>query len=319
MEFTKENVVNLIRTKAYSTSKLAGLFEVGRTEVLSLMKILQLQYEVETIIDSQEGEIRFKMNRIPTHDKLEYDMGWDGSSIVRFGLLGDTHFNSKYVQMTYLHDFYDILYEEGITDVYHTGDIDEGERMRPGHQYECYTQGADEHAREIIKKYPQRNGITTHFIIGNHDEKMIMHLGYNIGKAIDQKRNDMNYLGASSAIVNLTPKCTMELMHPADGTAYAISYKTQKRIEGFSGGEKPNILAIGHYHKSEYIFYRNVHAFQTGCFLAQTPWMKRKGIAAMVGGWIVEVHVNKEGTIKRLKSEWIPYYKHIPQDYLNWR
>jgi hypothetical protein len=93
----------------------------------------------------------------------------------------------------------------------------------------------------------------------------------------------------------------------------------QKMIESMSGGEKPNILAVGHYHKAEYIFYRNVHTFQTGCTLAQTPWMKGKGIAAHIGGWIVEVHVDDEGTITRLKQEYIPFYKAIKEDWLNWR
>jgi hypothetical protein len=129
----------------------------------------------------------------------------------------------------------------------------------------------------------------------------------------------MNYLGQSSALIELTPNCTLELRHPLDGTAYAISYKTQKLIEAMSGGEKPNILAVGHYHKMEYIFYRNVHCFQTGCFQAQTPWMKGKQIAAFMGGWIVEVNVNDDGTITRIKQEYIPFYKAIKDDYLNWR
>jgi hypothetical protein len=129
----------------------------------------------------------------------------------------------------------------------------------------------------------------------------------------------MVYLGQSSAVINLTPNCTFELRHPLDGTAYSLSYKTQKMIEALSGGEKPNILATGHYHKAEYLFYRNIHSFQTGCLCAQTPWMKGKQISAHMGVWIIEVHVDEEGTVTRIKQEFIPFYKAIVDDWKNFR
>lgn len=244
---------------------------------------------------------------------------WDGTRTIRFALMGDTQINSKYTQLTLLHDFYDLCEHEGIKDVYHLGDIDEGEKMRPGHQYECYTQGADDHVDEIVRVYPKREGITTHFITGNHDASIIKHCGYDIGRSISERRPDMEYLGRDCAVIQLTPNCSLELRHPWDGTAYALSYKTQKMIEAMSGGEKPNILAIGHYHKIEYLPYRNIHAFQTGCFQAQTPFMRGKSIAAMLGGWILEIDVEDDGSIKRHKQWLIPYYKAIREDYKNWR
>lgn len=244
---------------------------------------------------------------------------WNGDKILRFALCGDNQENSKYTQITHLHSFYDLLVKEGIEIAYHTGDIDEGEDMRQGHKYECYDQGADNHVENIVRNYPQRGGIRTEFITGNHDWSILKKVGYDIGVAIAAKRPDMKYLGQGNAIISLTPNCTLDLRHPGDGTAYAISYKSQKMIEAIQGGYKPNIMAIGHYHKAEYIFYRNIHCFQTGCFQAQTPWMLGKSIAAMVGGWIVEVHVDGEGTITRCKGEFIPYYKMIKEDYKNWR
>ncbi|HMM30358.1 MAG TPA: hypothetical protein PKB13_01135, partial [Clostridia bacterium] len=210
---------------------------------------------------------------------------WNGRRTIRFGLMGDTQINSKYTQITHLHTLYDFYASEGIRDVYNTGDIDEGEQMRQGHQYECYNQGADDHVDEIIRVYPKRTGITTHFITGNHDASMIKHCGYDIGRGIAEKRSDMKYLGRDCAVIYLTPNCTLELRHPWDGSAYALSYKTQKMIDAMSGGEKPHILAVGHYHKAEYLFYRNVHCFQTGCLQAQTPFMRGKSLAAHMGGW----------------------------------
>jgi UDP-2,3-diacylglucosamine pyrophosphatase LpxH/DNA-binding CsgD family transcriptional regulator len=263
------------------------------------------------------GEV--KISNILEHTDNRLEKKWNGERIIRFGLMGDTQINSKYTQITYLHKFYDICQSEGIDTVYMTGDIDDGEKMRPGHEYELYNHGADNHIEEIVRVYPKRDGIKTYFITGNHDAAYVKLCGLDIGHKIAEKRSDMIYLGYMSSLVSITPNCTLELRHPIDGTAYAISYKIQKMIEAMSGGEKPNILAVGHYHKAEYLFYRNVHAIQTGCFQAQSNWMKGKQISAHMGGWIIEVHVDEEGTITRIKQEFIPVYKAIVDDWKNWR
>jgi biotin operon repressor len=268
----------------------------------------------------EESKEHFYINRlvVPQDENL-HEAPWKGDKMIRFGLCGDIQLNSKYTQITHANTLYDYYQSEGIKDVYNTGDLDEGEKMRPGHQYECYTQGADDHVKEIIKNYPKRDGIKTYFITGNHDHSLIKLAGFDLGIPVAEAREDMVYLGQSYATINLTPNCTLELRHPLDGTAYALSYKSQKMIEAMSGGEKPNILAIGHYHKVEYLFYRNVHVYQTGCLQAQTPFMRGKQLSAHLGGWIVEAHVDAEGTITRIKHELIPFYEGIKDDYLNWR
>ena len=254
-------------------------------------------------------------NLTPSHHIWE----WAGDRVIRFGLMGDTQINSKYTQLTHLHRFYDICSKMGIDTVFHTGDIDEGEQMRPGHQYECYEQGADDHMAEIVRVYPRRKGIKTYFITGNHDASLYKRAGMDLGRAIADKREDMIYLGRDCAVVKLTDKCTLELRHPWDGTAYAMSYKPQKIVEAMEADSKPNILAIGHYHKIEYLFYRNVHCFQSGCFQSQTPFTRGKGISVHMGGWIVEVTVSEDGSIKGITPTMIPFYSAIENDWKNWR
>lgn len=250
-------------------------------------------------------------NQEPEHFRTR----WDGDQTIKFAVMGDTQFGSKYAQITYLHDFYDLCVREGITDVYHTGDVTDGLKMRTGHEYELYEVSADEMRDDVVKNYPKRDGITTHFITGNHDASIYKQVGYDMGMAIAMLRPDMKYLGRDCAVINLTPNCTLELRHPWDGTAYALSYKMQKMIEAMESDSKPSILAVGHYHKAEYLFYRNVHALQTACFQGQTPFTRGKGISVHIGGWIVTVSVNEEGTITRFSPEFIPYYKSIKDDY----
>lgn len=254
-------------------------------------------------------------NQEPEH----HDSKWDGTTVLRFAVIGDTQFGSKYAQLTYLHDFYDLCVKEGITDVYHTGDITDGLKMRPGHEYELYEISADEMREDVVKHYPKREGITTHFITGNHDASIYKHVGYDIGQAISVRRSDLKYLGRDCATINLTPNCTLELRHPWDGTAYALSYKMQKMIEAMESDSKPNILAVGHYHKAEYLFYRNVHALQTACFQGQTPFTRGKGISVHIGGWIVTIRVDENGTIQGFAPEFVPFYNSIKDDYMNFR
>lgn len=244
---------------------------------------------------------------------------WDGTRVLKFAIMGDTQLGSKYAQITYLHQFYDLCKQEGITDVYHTGDITDGLKMRPGHEYELYVNSADDMLEDVVKNYPRREGITTHFITGNHDASLYKHVGYDIGKAIDNRRDDMEYLGRDWAKVYLTPNCVLELRHPWDGSAYSLSYKPQKMIEAMESDSKPNILAIGHYHKAGYLFYRNVHAILTACFQGQTPFTRGKGISVHLGGWIVTIRVDDNGYIQGFAPEYVPYYYSIPEDYKNFR
>lgn len=254
-------------------------------------------------------------NQEPEH----HDSKWDGTTVIRFGVMGDTQFGSKYAQLSYLHEYYDLCAREGIKDVYHTGDITDGLKMRVGHEYELYEISADEMRDDVVNNYPMRDGITTHFITGNHDASIYKHVGYDIGQAIANARPDLNYLGRDCATINLTPNCTLELRHPWDGTAYALSYKMQKMIEAMEGDTKPNILAVGHYHKAEYLFYRNVHAIQSGCFQGQTPFTRGKGISVHIGGWIVTVRVDENGTIQGFAPEFIPFYSSIKDDYKKYK
>ena len=272
------------------------------------------EIEIASFLKSKTQKIEVFENLTPSINK----QNWDGNQIITFGLMGDTQINSKYTQLTLLHQFYKLCEQREIANVYHTGDMDEGEQMRTGHQYDCYTQGADDHRDEIVKNYPKINGITTHFITGNHDASIYKRCGMDIGKAIASERKDMIYLGRDCAKIEITPNCILELRHPWDGSAYALSYKMQKIIEAMEPDSKPNILAVGHYHKIEYLFHRNIHGFQTGCFQMQTPFTRGKNISVHLGGWIVTVEVDMNGIIKKIIPELVPFYKGIENDYLNW-
>lgn len=311
---TKNTDLLEVLKKGTSLKELSNNLGVSVQCCESIINDLKAQgYNIQLL-----GDI-YSLSNIVFPSENIIDTSWNGNKIIRFGLMGDTQINSKFTQLTYLHKFYEICRQEGITTIYHTGDLDEGEQMRIGHPYECYEQGFDDHVSEIVRVYPKVAGIQTQFIIGNHDAAHIKRCGCDIGIAVARQREDMIYLGNSYALIKLTPSCTMELRHPIDGTSYALSYKIQKMIESISDGEKPNLLAVGHYHKAEYLYYRNVHAFQTASFQAQTPFMRGKGISAAIGGWVVELALNDAGEIEKITPTYIPFGKAIVDDWRSFR
>lgn len=235
---------------------------------------------------------------------------------IRIGIVSDTHFGSKWAQYTYLTQFYKACKEQGITDIYHCGDVDDGsENMHPGIMYEHHVLGATEHINNICKHYPHVDGIMTHFITGNHDNSLMKAAGLVIGEEIQARRPDMHFLGRDVALVQLAEHCKMELRHPGDGTAYSISYKPQKMVEAYTSDSKPNILCIGHYHKCLYMFERNVHIIMASSFCGTTPFMRSKNIRSALGGWILDIELDDTGTIKTLTPQSIAYYKDIIDDY----
>ena len=300
-----------------SNSEIARLiedkFDIEKNMYNSVQKYIKRQLE------NKDKTPKTQRVAIQNQEPTMHNAGWEGSEEICFAIIGDTQFGSKYTQITALNEFYDICKSRGIKSVYHTGDITDGLKMRVGHEYELYAISADEIRDDVVKNYPKRDGIKTYFITGNHDASIYKQVGYDIGAAISTLRPDLKYLGRDCAVINLTPHCTLELRHPWDGTAYALSYKVQKMIEAMESDSKPNILAVGHYHKAEYLFYRNVHTLQTGCFQSQTPWERGKGIYIHIGGWIVTIRVDKNGTIKSFAPEFIPYYTSIKDDYKNFR
>lgn len=227
---------------------------------------------------------------------------------IKIGLMGDTQLGSLYERPDINECLYNIYEKEGIEHVYHTGDLVEGEKVYRGQEYEIAYHGVDNQVKHCVETYPHRKKITTHFITGNHDLSFHKSLGADIGKAIASERKDMHYLGKEESDISIQG-IKLRLSHPGKGTSYAISYQPQKMIESISGGEKPNILCIGHFHKAEILpILRNVVVVQTGTTQSQTPFMRRMSIAAHLGGWILEFWVNK-GEIVRIKSEFIPFYE----------
>lgn len=230
--------------------------------------------------------------------------------VYKFGVVSDTHIGSIHEKTAELGAAYRYFHKEGIKDVFHCGDVAEGEGVYRGQEYERYMTGADTLVKHIVETYPAINGMKTYFITGSHDLSYYKTAGYDIGIRISEHRPDMIYLGQDTADLKITKNFTIRLVHPGGGTSYALSYQVQKYIESLSGGQKPTIILFGHYHKAEYLpCYRNIFAFQSGCFQGQTTFMRRKRLPSHLGFWTIEAMVNKKRLVSRVKAEFVAFYE----------
>jgi hypothetical protein len=245
--------------------------------------------------------------------RIALELPCDGNSL-QFGVIGDTHFGSLYEAKDQLDAFYRRCADEGIKDVLHAGDVIDGHQMYRGQEFEIHAHGWAQQRDWFAKTAPRVKGITTHFISGNHDASLKKAAGIDVGAELSHVRPDWRCLGEDSADIVFRTKCgrpyRVALLHPAGGSAYSLSYRPQKITEAIDGGQKPNMLLIGHYHKAEWMpSYRNVSVLQSGTFQFQTPFMVAKGLAAHVGGWIVRVAVQEDKKLSSsVRAEFVAFY-----------
>lgn len=241
----------------------------------------------------------------------------DAAGWYRFGAIGDNHLASKYSRLDILNDIYDRYQAEGIRVVFNTGNWVDGDARFNKHDLEVH--GIDAQLNYMLDHYPQRPGITTYFIAGDdHEGWWTQREGINVGQYLMQLaerrgRTDLVFIGYMEQFAVIPArdgkgKTSIHVMHPGGGSAYAISYTVQKIVEAYSEGEKPDMLLAGHYHKADYTVARGVHCFQTACTQDQTPFMRKKRLKAVLGGWIIEFQTHENGAISRVKSEFLNYY-----------
>lgn len=221
--------------------------------------------------------------------------------------MSDTHLGSKYTNPADIVAAFKHAESEGCQMIAHVGDIFEGMSNREGHIYELSEIGYTAQL-ELGRQVFAETKLPVNAISGNHDEWFIKSNGAYIVKELCDSLPHLNYLGQNYGTIYLNG-ARYELTHGLDGGgAYAISYRVQKIIEAYEGGQKPQIIGTGHDHKAGYFFIRNVHAFLGGCMQNQSDWMRQTRKSAMKGYWIIEALID-DGEVRKIRMEFTPFYR----------
>jgi len=224
----------------------------------------------------------------------------------KWGAITDTHFGSIYFNSKLLYKAYEEMEKQKVDFITHSGDVTEGMSNRPGQIYELNKLGYDEQRQYAVKLLDRRPVEKLYMIDGNHDRWFQMSNGALIVPDI-AKETGAIFLGHDEGDLSIGG-ATIKLWHGLDGNSYAHSYRLQKLVESFTGGEKPNILLAGHVHKSIYIMDRHVHCYSVGAIQKQTKWMRGKKIPSHTGFWIIEAWFNDRG-VATTRGQWYPFYQ----------
>lgn len=303
--------VRFIKQSPKSVIEVADRFDISPKAVNEMVKSLIDRH----VIINSESNMLLLNDAIPKLEAETIDMRKHGSNQLVIGGIADTHIGSKYERLDVLNSLYDRFADAGVTSVFHGGNWIDGESRF--NKTDIYCHGLGNQVDNFIQKYPQRKGIKTYIISGDdHEGWYVQRENINIGsfmqdQAVKAGRDDLIDAGYMERDFTLAQKhgaATLRLIHAGGGSAYAVSYTSQKYVESLQGGEKPQIILVGHYHKFEYGYPREVHTVQLGCCEDQTPFMRKRKLQAMVGGCIIRIGQSDTGIITSFSVDWMPYY-----------
>ena len=230
------------------------------------------------------------------------------------GFCSDTHFGSLDQLCSLVSRFYEICKEERVEAVYHCGDWSAGTFDHPANIHKVYIPSAEGQMRFLTDHFPHLEGnVKTVGVDGNHDTQHGSKKGIDVLKNLFMRnRPDIVYLGHDVGITRLG-RLNIELLHPAGGAGYALSYKGQNIIESEirlnrarRSKDKIHVLALGNWH----VFNEQVHSeaivICVPCFQQQTEdYMRPKGLDPWIGGLICEFISDTDGYVTEFASEFM--------------
>lgn len=298
-----------------SLDDLAGLLERTAGQTLDLLRAMR-----DHGVNLHELGGRWSLERIPTslatERTFEYVSRPDNTFV--FGVSSDQHLCSRYAREDVLADLYDAFAQAGVDRVFNAGNWIDGEDEK--NRFDLSVHGFEPQINYLVDRYPKRDGITTYAVWGeDHEGWYSRREAIDVGRFAERQMRqagrtdwvDLGFVEARIDLINANTgaRNTLVVMHPGGGSSYAYSYRPQKIVESLSGGEKPGVLLIGHYHKLSCNIVRNVWTIQAGCSQDQSVFMRKKGLEAHVGGHIITIGQDpKTGALFQCVSDQRIYY-----------
>ena len=276
---------------------LKNRLNVSDTELFGIIDMLQ-QYgrEIEIVDINNELVVRKTFQK-----RKNYEVKPRKEELTKkeFLVISDTHYGSIWCQPSMVNTAVYEAYNRGIEDVFHVGDITDGDysRIRPNHVHEVFLYGATGQMEYVVKNLPKYKGIKYHAIAGSHDQTHLFNYGMVLGEEVAKRRPDFEYLGQDRAYYYFD-NCKMEIFHPGGGTSRILSSKPQNGIDQIPSNTKPKISLRGHYHKIYVGSIRNIITLLCGCNVDQSSFMMKNEIPNLMCNYFVSIWYDKNGDIQ---------------------
>lgn len=307
----KKVLVESLKRRILTLAEVASILGVEKSQ--AAVHVRDLEHRGVNVLKVGDSYSIEKNPAIGLRNTYTYQSRPDNTYV--FGACGDAHLGSKYERLDCLNELYDMYATAGVDRVFNAGNWIEGEATFNRH--DVSVRGMDNQLEHLVSKYPCRKGIVTYAVSGDdHEGWYGQREGVDIGRRAeadfkDAGRDDWVNLGFMESTIRLVnynsgKVAKLSVIHPGGGSAYALSYTSQKIIESYSEAERPDISLQGHYHKLWSGIILGSWVVQTGTCQDQTPFMRKKRLQAHVGGSIVVAHQDpKSGRIYRFQPELI--------------
>lgn len=314
LKASQKKVLAFLDETPRTAGEISRRFKIHKEKVWEIVESLQeTGYQILTPKDAEQADTKqFQLKqRIASHFKPLpiKDIFCDKK---KAGFISDTHLGSLDQLYSCVNVFYKACEEEKVDVIYHCGDWTAGEFDHPANRHKVYIPGTEGQIKFLVDYWPKiKAGIKTEGIGGNHDEQHGKRRGLDVLRTLFAPyRPDIKYLGSTVGLTKLG-SLNVELLHPAGGPGYALSYKgqniTESEIRRNRGiGVKINVLALGNWHIYNEQVHSEVVVITVPCFQQQTKdYMLPKGLDPWIGGLICEFVTDKDGYITEFATEFI--------------
>lgn len=306
----RESIIKELRklcSKERNINYLCDKLKLNEYEILDVVR--ELRSKGINIITKVYDDNLYLYDNGERENKCDYkyNLTTDENHEIKFVAISDTRFGSVYQQLSILNDIYADAYENGYNNVMHCGNISEGiYSISNVYNDTVFLDDTLRQVEYIARYYPKVEGMKTYFITSTKDESHYKNGQGTVNEWVSRCRNDMIYLGQDTGEIKINGvKIVMD--HPGGGSASALSYKPQKRIEILEAGSKPKILLIGHYHKSYSFVYRNVRGIEVPALCDKTQFQQKQGLINYVGAYFLDIYSDKKGNIQYFMADEVLY------------
>lgn len=323
-----DSILNFMKDDPKSIDQLSEKFDRSPNTMRHIIEQLLEHHYAITQTAAEHHVWSTKVPRIVAPPTILWDKDvWE----FKFGAMSDWHDGSKAAQISARNKAIEIMYKEGVRDIIVVGDINAGNKVYKGQELDNVSMRPD-HQTAITERYcPRYDGLRYHIMGGNHDYSHIIHGGNDALEALCGRRDDFEWYGYDLVTVRLTEDVDALAWHPMGGSAYAMSYKSQKMVEQLAFQQltevikknatpKVRFVFVGHWHNI-FMWYEKgpINVFHTGGFEGQNNLTRRVGwIDPKITAMIISGEITKDrNLIRRLRIEPMNFME-MENDYLNY-
>ena len=280
--------------------------QTGLTRKQAKLKISEMKVNgapLNSYVDEKDYQIYFYLDNNPKPIVEAIDLGLNDGNYL-FLAKSDTHMGDKAFDLAKLNKVYDIAEDRGVTYITDSGDLSTGTTVYRGQHADLQYHTLDDQIDFIVEQHPNLEGIPMYVCGGNHDYDGLKNYGVNPLKIIDNRRDDINFIGWTDAKLNIGNGVITELVHYKGSMAWSLGYRGQKFLRDCQPYNMPDILLLGHKHVTMYAHIQGVHTFECGTFQGQNNFTKERGLPGEIAAWIIEYTIDN-GKLLSIKPELI--------------